>query len=352
MFILTRTILLSGVTLLTLLPAVAENLSPIEAKKNHLQRSQISLNATQTASQIYEVLKPSILDFDIDSCSVGLECRRFEISEKNAQSLILKIAAVVQDNQSLEFNLLAFPFKSGNKDRNVIGALADMAEYKSLEYLNSLISKIKKIYPNSSLVIYTDGLLFNDLFEISDQTVLDYEESLQKLSTDFPEIKIITFSTLVNKRGLKIQEIRDEIDSKAFHRKPSPDKLTLMKKRILNEINHSNHSYSRLSPQEQERLLDRVSILVSNRAKMASDFIKQFQNKNSFHLSQHYQKDLSHKIGLKLSNSFFVTPANGVLFQEKDGTPSIKFKHQIDMSHYQQVMTTINGVSCPSYKWR
>jgi pyoverdine/dityrosine biosynthesis protein Dit1 len=344
------TITISGVMCLTLPAIAAESLHSDSIQQLHLQNPTVSLEAFQFASQIYTVMRPYLLDFDIDTCMVGIDCKKKGISNENAQKFILKLALLIQGHQTLEFNLLAFPFKSGNKDRNVIGSLPDMAERKSLEYLNFLISKIKKIYVNSTLTIYTDGLLFNDLFEIPDQTVLAYEASLKKLAADFPDLKIILFGDLLDKKGLHVQNLRNEIDLKSKQIPPKTQET--MRKRIANEINHSQHSFLKLSPHAQEKSLDQLCTLVLGRDQGVKDFIEQFQGKNSIRLSIHYQKDFARKVGIKLSDHSVVTPPNGVLVQEKDGTSLIKFKSQVDPKLYQLVTHSINGIPAPFYKWR
>jgi len=343
-------ITISGVMYLTL-PAVAtENLSLASIQQLHLQNPSLSLKSLQTASQIYTVMRPYLLDFDIDACMIGVDYKKQDIIEKNEQKLIVKLALLIQNQQKLEFNLLAFPFKSGNKDRHVLGSLPDMAERKSLEYLNSLISNVKKIYANSTLSIYTDGLLFNDLFEIPDQKVMEYELGLKKLAVDFPDLTIISFGDLLDKQGVHVQDLRDEID---FKSKQAPLKTQeIMRKRIANEINHANHTFSKLRPETQEKALDHLCMLVLGRDQGAKDFVEQFQGKNSIRLSTHYQKDFARKVGIKLSNHSIVTPSNGVLVQEKDGTFLIKFKSQIDPKGYELVTLFINGVPTPFYKWR
>lgn len=332
-----------------------KNLFSLEqVQRNHPEISSASL---QLANKIYDVMKPYLLDYDIDACGVGLDCLKVQVTNENTEKLILKLAKLIEERVPLEFNLLAFPFKSGNRDKNVIGHLADMAEYKSLEYLNSMMTKIEALYPNCQLTIYTDGLLFNDLFEIPNQTVLDYEQSLIKLALDFPKIKIITDVSMLDQKGLNVQEMRDQSDARVkadeqFANNIPLQKKELMKRRILNEINHSRHSFFYLSPHEQEqKLIELVSIVVG-RGNTASTFAQQFASVRGFHLSIHMQKDFGKKLGIKLFDNAMVTPPNGVVVQDKDGKCYIKFKHHIDPKRYQLTSVSINDVSCPFYNWR
>jgi pyoverdine/dityrosine biosynthesis protein Dit1 len=62
--------------------------------------------------------------------------------------------------------LPAFPFKSANKVYKVFGFLPDKAEEIALARLHDMCRRIEEIYsPGAQLVIVSDGLVYNGLFQ-------------------------------------------------------------------------------------------------------------------------------------------------------------------------------------------
>jgi pyoverdine/dityrosine biosynthesis protein Dit1 len=313
---------------------------------------QISKDALQLAQEVYQAMEPYLLDSDIDACAMGLGCTVEGISIENKRKLIRRLASLIENKQPVELNLVAFPFKSGNRDHNVLGHLADMAEFKSLEYLDTLRTKMAEIYPDCKLTIYTDGLLFNDLFEIPDEHVTGYEQSLRQLAAKFPEIKIITLTDMLDQSGLNLQNIRANSDSKTQETKLPSDKALLMRKRIEREINHSGHSFAKLNREKQKAYLDHISTLVLGRVQTARAIVKQFERPGSFSLSAHYQRDFDIKLGIKLFPNTIVTPPNAVFVEQADGSFTLQYKKDVDTTKYKLVSVSINNVSCPYFSWR
>jgi L-tyrosine isonitrile synthase len=79
----------------------------------------------------------------------------------------------------IDFVLPAFPAKSPNSSK-VLGATPDMAERLSLEFLRSIVDRVRRIYrPGARIIICSDGRVFSDLVHISDSNVTRYQAELQ-----------------------------------------------------------------------------------------------------------------------------------------------------------------------------
>jgi len=68
----------------------------------------------------------------------------------------------VTAGRRVEACLPAFPFKSANKVYKVLGSLPDKAEELALERLNTMCTRIQKIYrPGARITIISDGITYN-----------------------------------------------------------------------------------------------------------------------------------------------------------------------------------------------
>ncbi|KAL1304351.1 hypothetical protein AAFC00_000749 [Neodothiora populina] len=118
-----------------------------------------------------------------------------------ASSFRLKtsIKRVVQDKKHLHFILPAFPFKSPNRIDKVLGALPDKGEELALARLDGLCSQIREVYPDTTLSIVSDGLVYNDILGVSDTDVWHYGSSLRELaSRNCQHISFARLSSLVS----------------------------------------------------------------------------------------------------------------------------------------------------------
>lgn len=345
-------------TRLSLLGTLLLGLESVEAKEiNEAQgfnekNDSVSREALEIAHKIYQVMEPYLLDRDLAAAAVGLGYNVEKISADNKQKLIRRLAIIVDAKRPIDLNLVAFPFKSGNRDHLVLGHLADMAEFKSLEYLNTMRQAIADIYPNVQFRIYTDGLLFNDLFEIPDEHVAAYEESLRQLGQSFPEIRIITFSEILAHKGVALQQVRENSDLHARSIKPPEHRVVLMERRILREIKHSRHSFSRLPQHQQSQRLKQLTKLIIGRVETARSMVKEHERPGSFNLSAHLQKDFDKRLGIMLFPKGAIPPSDAVLVEADDGSLILCNKQDVDMTKYRLVSQTINNLPCPYFSWR
>ena len=133
-----------------------------------------------------------------------------------------------------------------------------MAERQALLNINTLMKRIKNIYPDARFEIIMDGLLFNDLFNIPDTQVITYEQDIQTLCQDLEHIKVIPFRDILKDRGQNYKELRAAIDQNPNTiKQPPADKLDLLKQRIALEINDQNPSNNVELEKITSRLLKR-----------------------------------------------------------------------------------------------
>lgn len=70
----------------------------------------------------------------------------------------------VMARQPVPMCLPAFPFKSPNSSRKVLGVLPDKAEEFALAHLNGLCQAVEGVYPpGAKLTIISDGLVYNGM---------------------------------------------------------------------------------------------------------------------------------------------------------------------------------------------
>lgn len=110
-----------------------------------------------------------------------------QFEEKGKDIFLRKVEAFVSQGQPIEFSMLGYPFKSINDRDKTIGKLPDLGELKSLENFASFDADIKEIYsPGINVSIISDGLIFNDLMDVSDATVDKYEEIAKDMAAVAP----------------------------------------------------------------------------------------------------------------------------------------------------------------------
>lgn len=88
-----------------------------------------------------------------------------------------KMVKFVALNQPIKFSILGFPMKSPNTRDKVIGTLPDMAEQLTIETFKDFNSKVSEVYPPGIILsVVSDGLVFNDIMEVSESTVMEYQQ--------------------------------------------------------------------------------------------------------------------------------------------------------------------------------
>ncbi|KAL9595341.1 MAG: hypothetical protein Q9219_006495 [cf. Caloplaca sp. 3 TL-2023] len=92
------------------------------------------------------------------------------------------VEACVVKNEPIRMVLPAFPFKSPNRRDKTLGSEVDLGEELALMHLNGLCESICEIYDHgASVVIASDGLVYNDLMGIEDSEVWDYGTGIRNI---------------------------------------------------------------------------------------------------------------------------------------------------------------------------
>ncbi|KAI9933125.1 hypothetical protein MW887_007596 [Aspergillus wentii] len=117
--------------------------------------------------------------------SYGVNFEKTGESWKGLDSFIPTVLDQVGKQEPVRMILPAFPFKSPNARDKVLGKLPDLGEELALFHLNGLCENIGSIYePGANVYISSDGLVYNDILGVPDETVWDYGEALRKMAIE------------------------------------------------------------------------------------------------------------------------------------------------------------------------
>lgn len=319
-----------------------------------LTHALVASTPSQIATNILDILQKYQITKDIDKEGVNQSSKTPKTEYPSSQTLQKRISIFAKEMKPLKFLLVGFPFKSTNTEKKVLGNLPDMAERRSLEYLNGCIKELNAVYPHGvELVIFCDGIPFAKYLGISERTVKDYERELQKLTSDIPNIKIITSDVLQCQLNLYSSErICSFIDNfspsnEQFHIQLEADPAlqegykTLLSRLVIefdSKIGREFLAKNGPLPKIAESLMAREMRL--------RHFIEgHFDSETYIRLTVHYSKDLGKKFGIKLSPDSCITPYHGVLVEDKDGW-HISMLKDIDPRFFEEVSTVVNGVQC------
>ncbi len=304
------------------------------------------------SQQIYEVLDLYRVPYDIDAHSIDLTIDTTPQAIQGVEQCIQNITHFVAYNRPIQMLLVGFPFKSSNREQKVLGHLPDMAERKSLEYLQEMLNKIKKAYkPGAKVLIFCDGIPFADLFEIPIADVIAYEKALKLLAADMHDITLFTSEDMIKMHKLtsisQIVEFIDQYEPSNEQFKASLQevpKTTL--KRFALELDHpQGHKLI-----EKYTLQDIVMRLLAREMRLRTYLTHVFPSPTFFRLTVHLSTDVSKKFGIRLSPTSDITPYHGILVEEADGTWVIRFKKDVNEHQYIVHSRVINGVTCTYFK--
>ncbi|CAG8983749.1 hypothetical protein HYALB_00009845 [Hymenoscyphus albidus] len=114
--------------------------------------------------------------------------------------MVRLVQSRVARKEKIHLILPAFPFKSPNKVDKVLGCLPDMGEEIALATLNGLCQQIDEVYPvgGTTVMVVSDGIVYNDLLGVSETEVWNYSTALRKLAAEkFPHITFSRLSHLI-----------------------------------------------------------------------------------------------------------------------------------------------------------
>jgi len=249
--------------------------------------------------------------------------------EKCLQPHLHHVISSIEKCKPITFVLPAFPAKSPNPAK-VLGALPDMAERLSLEFLNSLCKQIQKIHePGARIIICSDGRIFNDVIRVSDEDVTEYQQEIQRLINELSLTHISTFNLDDVFSGLSFNEMRNLVMEKYGE---SLDMLKDAVRRgnktadsmedeevnrqycgitrfLVEDASHPGQSLSRTALQKECR---QRAYLVIQRSRAWSALITEYFP-DAVRLSIHPQTCGTSKLGIRLMEAeTWMTPWHGV----------------------------------------
>jgi L-tyrosine isonitrile synthase len=304
------------------------------------------------ANQIYSVLDRYRVPYDIDKRSIDQTASTAPIAVQGVEHCIENLAYFVRKNRPINMLLVGFPFKSCNQEKKVLGKLPDMAERKSLEYLQQICNEIKQVYaPGAKILIFCDGIPFAEFFGIDLADVVAYEKALEQLRIDLPDITLYTSAHMLKDHRLATKsqmiELIDtyEPSDATFTAGLESIPETALKRFALD----LDHQEGRLLV--KKHTLEAIVIRTLAREMRLRTYItKVFPSPDFFRLTVHVSPDISKKFGIRLSPTSDITPYHGVVVEEDDSSWSIRFKKDVDTKQYSLHNKLINGVLCGYFK--
>lgn len=124
-----------------------------------------------------------------------------------------KVIHAITSRKPILFVLPAFPGKSPNTNK-VFGPLPDLAERHSLVFLNSLCTKIQRIYsPGAKIIICSDGRVFSDIIGMKEDDVSAYHEELENIIDELNLAHLSVYKLDDIYRGQDFRQARERLVS-------------------------------------------------------------------------------------------------------------------------------------------
>ncbi|KAI6752578.1 hypothetical protein HG530_013947 [Fusarium avenaceum] len=297
-----------------------------------------------------------------------LVLNRYRIEYQNdwdAPSSILRSETLIADfmrkGEAIQLILPAFPFKSSNRSKKVLGPLPDEAEHISLLHLNGLCEAIRDVTGHSTqLVIISDGISYNDLLGVSDNEVWQYGQELRRMSMDLG---------CNNIQFCRIQELLDPLSSSLGHieeaeylanvaayrnglAKHLPDDYDVVAQIATDpDVAQTYKGYKKFleterdSDQPRSRAEKENASIAKSMLRRGKAFSLAIQNAfpHSVRLSIHPSSDLN-KVSISLlpqENKPIMTPWHGAAVRRVDGTISLMHAYTVPSISYDLVH--VNG---------
>jgi pyoverdine/dityrosine biosynthesis protein Dit1/alpha-ketoglutarate-dependent taurine dioxygenase len=134
----------------------------------------------------------------------GLNFERTDTPWDGLAGFVPIVTKRIENQEPVRLLLPGFPFKSPNSKDKVLGLLPDLGEKLALGHLNSLCLNIADVYEHGAEVhICSDGLVYNDLLGVSDETVWEYGETVRLIAEEdnLRHIKFIRLWDLLEHPG-------------------------------------------------------------------------------------------------------------------------------------------------------
>ncbi|KAI1314258.1 Pyoverdine/dityrosine biosynthesis protein-domain-containing protein [Xylaria venustula] len=287
--------------------------------------------------------------------SGALVLNRYRIEYRNdwdCPGSILRSQKQIHDalerNLPIELVIPAFPFKSSNRSKKVLGPLPDEAERLSLLHLNGLCLAMQDATgSNTFLTIVSDGITYSDILGVSDQEVWRYGQRLRNMAEE-NHCDYIRFSRICDLvgaehdsetlnealyilnapkyRGILMANTPDGFDVlDAITNDPDITRTYKGYKKFLMGERYDRTIRSRSQTERENSEIAKTMIL---RGKAFSETVRT-KYPNSIRLSIHPSED-TNKISITMlpqENEIVMTPWHGAVVRGVDG--SISMSHAI-----------------------
>ncbi|KAI0425170.1 Clavaminate synthase-like protein [Xylaria sp. FL1042] len=320
-----------------------------------------------------KMLGPVTKPFADRAKAAAIVLNRYRIKYENdwdfPQSILRsqdQVKKALELNVPIELVIPAFPFKSSNRSRKVLGPLPDEAERLSLLHLNGLCLAIKDATDSDTyLTIVSDGITYNDLLGVSDEEVWRYGQQLRCMAEQ-NDCHCIRFSRICDLVGAeheserldetlylaKVSEYRCKLEANT----PSgfdvsdaiatdPDISTTYKgyKKFLMGERDDRTIRSRSQTERENSVIAKAMIL---RGKAFAEAVR-IKYPDSIRLSIHPSND-TNKVSITMlpqNNEIIMTPWHGAVVRGIDG--SVSLSHAILVPAMTHDIVYVNGR--PSY---
>ena len=258
-----------------------------------------------------------------------------------------KIQSFVDQKAPIQLVLPAFPAKSSNPEKT-LGTFPDYGEVLALKRLQQLCSDIKKIYaPGAHLIICSDGRVFSDLVQVSDDAVNTYTSGVEEIIDQYKFKDLSTYNL-----EDAFQNMPSFDDMRKILATNYAEPLEVVRQKVLSDFDFENlfngiHRFlfedllvlkPDLSKNQVRKLSKDLAYKTIQRSNAWSNFIEQ-KFPQAVRLSIHPQPLHSQKIGVQLlpSNNFWRTPWHSALIFDGKVYSLVRRKDAEDMKATLQV---------------
>lgn len=307
---------------------------------NLLQKETDEVSTKETSTTLAETIFEIIMNYS-HSKIFNIKVK-FDDPDVNVavQNHLNKINSFIQKKEAIQIILPAFPAKSPNREKT-IGTKPDLGEFLGLKRLNNICSEIQEVYtPGAKVVICSDGRVFSDIVQVSDNDVTAYSVALKdiikrehidnlktfNLDDIFPQLSYKEMrDKLTNNYGKNLQKIKVNV-------KNQESEKTLfngLHKFVFEDMSFLNNE---LSKNQLKRQSKEIAYQIIQRSHAWSDIVAEHFPK-SIRISIHPQKLDTGKIGIQLvkCNNNWGTPWHNVVLLDEEGYQLIKCKEAKEM---------------------
>lgn len=233
------------------------------------------------------------------------------------------------EKRKLTFILPAFPAKSSNRNKTH-SPLPDLGELLALQRLQKMCEQIELIYsPGAEVIICSDGRVFNDLVNVSDQDLTLYDQKIISMLREFDLSNLKTYSLddfyKKNAKDRLLGEYAPALESIKEMVKTDSDALSMFNgiHRFIKDDLAFSSSFA--SKNQLHRESKEVAYQVIRRSR-AWDNLLATVFPNTLRLSIHPYPLTHHKFGIELvkGQDRWATPWHNVVLKMRDSYQLVK----------------------------